>query len=156
MKLLRHPSAGLLMGLGACLAAGGCIVGIVDVDGNGGSWDKEATDVITRTVPVNTQLGVRIVGLNGDVCVLGAEGAQEVSIRATKRVRSNSVSDAEAHLPYIQVRVTSTPAEIRVETIQPDPSGHRTYLVDYEVFVPESFLVAGVIGNGNVVVEDVR
>jgi hypothetical protein len=156
MKWFRYPSAGLLMGVWASLVASGCVVGIVDVDGNDGSWDKEATEVVNRTVPVTSQLGIRVLGQNGDVRVLGAGGVQDVSIRATKRVRSNSVSDAEAHLGNIQIRVTSTPTEVRVETVQPDPSGHRTYIVDYEITVPESFLVAGVIGNGNVILEDVR
>jgi len=140
----------------ASLVASGCVVGILDVDGNDGSWDKEATEVVHRSVPAAGRLGIRVLGQNGDVRVLGVEGAGEVSVRATKRVRSHSVADAEAHLSAIQIRVTTTPTEVRVESVHPEPSGQRTYVVDYEVFVPESFLVTGVVGNGNVVLEDVR
>ena len=156
MKPFSIPSVGLLVAVLGALGANGCVVGIVDVDGNDGSWDKEATRVVHQTVPVTSQMGMRVLGLNGDVQVLGAEGAREVSIRATKRVRSHSVSDAEAHLSDIQIRVTSTPTEIRVETVQPDPSGRRVYAVDYEITVPESFLVAAVVGNGSFFVEGTR
>lgn len=156
MKQSRTPPRGILLAFLAALPISGCVVGILDVDGNEGSWDKEATEVVSRTVPVTSQLGIRVLGLNGDVQVVGAEGIEEVSIRATKRVRSNSVSDAEAHLSDIQIRVTSVQTEIRVETVQPDPSGHRVYAVDYEITVPESFLLAGVVGNGNMVVEGIR
>lgn len=156
MKPFRHPSAGRLLTVLGALGASGCVVGIVDVDGNDGSWDKEATDVVRRTVPVTGELGIRILGVNGDVHLLGAEGIQEVSIRATRRVRSNSLSDAEAHLSDIQIRVASSPTEIRVETIQPEATGRRGYAVDYELVVPQSFLLAGVVGNGNLFIEGIR
>ena len=156
MELLRHRLAGFLMAALGSLAASGCVVGIVDLDESDGPWNKEATSVVHRTMPVSSQRGILVLGVNGNVCVLGVDGAMEVSIRATKRVLSNSIADAEAHLSDIKVRVLSTSNEIRVETDQPDESGNRTYAVDYEITVPADFSVVGVNGNGNMALEGVR
>jgi hypothetical protein len=134
--------------------ASGCIVGVIDLDDDDWSNDAEATRLVNRSVPVTTQIGLRITGLNGNIEVFAVDGDHRVTVQARKRVRSHSVSDAEAHLSRIQIEVETTPDEVQVKTVHiGDPHG-RTYTVDYEVFVPTGFYVAGNLSNGNTRIED--
>ena len=138
------------------LLASGCIVGVIDLDDDERSNDAEATLLVTRSVPVTTQTGLRITGLNGNIEVFAVEGDHKVTVQARKRVRSHSVSDAEAHLSRIHIEVETTPDEVQVSTAHiGDPHG-RTYTVDYEVFLPADLYVAGNLANGNTRVEDLR
>ena len=138
------------------LMASGCIVGVIDLDDDERSNDAEATLLVTRSVPVTTQAGLRITGLNGNIEVFAVDGDQRVTVQARKRVRSHSVSDAESHLSRILIEVETTPDEVQVKTAHiGDPHG-RTYTVDYEVFLPAGLYVAGSLANGNTRVEDLR
>jgi hypothetical protein len=96
--------------------ASGCIVGVIDLDDDERSNDAEATLLVTRSVPVTTQTGLRITGLNGNIEVFAVEGDHKVTVQARKRVRSHSVSDAEAHLSRIHIEVETTPDEVQVKT----------------------------------------
>lgn len=134
----------------SCLFASGCIVGIIDVDDDDGPWDKEAITVVTRTVSLTSQDGFHLTNLNGNIAVLGLAGTGEITIRATKRVRSSSVADAEARLSHIDVSVHTAAGAVYVETDQPSSSGNRSYSVDYEITLPEDLWVSVVNANGNV------
>jgi len=145
----------LLLGL-ACAPTSGCVVGILDVGDGDHSGDHEATALVVRDIPVTSQEGIRLVGANGSVHIVGAADADKVTVRALKRVRSSSPEDAQAQLAELQV-LTWTEAElVRVETRQPSHPDGRSYLVDYEVTVPEGFYVEGISGNGEVKVEGAR
>jgi hypothetical protein len=132
-----------------CCMGGGCVVGAVDLDVGEGPKDQEATASIDRVIPVTTQAGIRFSGINGSVGIRGVPEAEAVSIHATKRVRSHSMDDAVAHLQDVQIRVHAGYEEIRVETEQPGHADRRTYVVDYEIEVPNRFRVAGVNANGD-------
>jgi len=127
------------------------VVGILDVGDGDHSGDHEATALVAQDIPVTSQDAIRLVGANGSVHVLGVAGTAEVSVRAVKRVRSSSPEDAQAHLADLEVRVWAEAEVVRVETHQPSHPDGRSYLVDYEVTVPEGFYVEGV--NGNVAVQ---
>jgi hypothetical protein len=144
------------LGLAAltCMSANGCIVGVVDLDDGSGSGDEVASRLVVQTVPVSDRDGIRVTGLNGNITVSGAAGVQEVTVRATKRVRSWSVADAEAHLPDILVRVRTTSEEVLVETVHSGEAGGRSYSVDYEITVPEAFFASVALANGNTILED--
>jgi len=156
MKPFERTVAGVLPAAFLSILAGGCFVGIVDLDEADASWDKEATRLLTATVPVSSQIGVHVTGVNGELRVLGVAGSQEVAVRAIKRVRSSSTADAEAHLSDIHVQIRSGAEEIRIETVQPERSGHRDYIVDYEITVPEHFHVTGINANGALFLEGVQ
>jgi hypothetical protein len=154
-SLGRRCSGLLLLALASGFTSG-CVVGIVDLHDGDQSQDHEASSLVVRDVPVTSQEGIRFVGVNGNVRILGVSGAGEVSVRATKRVRSSTLEDAVAHLPDLQVRVRSGPGEIQVETDQPHQPNGRTYVVDYEITLPDRFWVAGVNANGEFGAEGIR
>lgn len=138
------------------IAASGCMVGLLDVNVEDHARKEEATDLFTRTVATTGQTGLTISGANGNIHVLGVAGTDVVSIRATKRVRSDDIQDAEDGLAEIRVFVETTPADVSVRTDQPVDGSRRDYLVDYEITVPADFTVTGVNGNGDFVVSDLR
>ncbi|MFC1660353.1 hypothetical protein ACFL3S_02655 [Gemmatimonadota bacterium] len=138
-----------------CLLPNACIVGVVDFDDDDHhSGDREASKEFYRVVTADGQNFFRIVGGNGTVEIEGSEGAQEVTISATLRVRSDTRGDAEDHLRLLDVSVTSDPTKILVETVQPQNPGGRTYIVDYEIEVPALWLVEVTNGNGSIRLED--
>jgi hypothetical protein len=154
MKRFMTIRRGLALAALMCIAASGCIVGVVDLDDVNGSGDEEASRLVVQTVPVANRDGIRVTGLNGNITVSGVAGVQEVTIRATKRVRSWSVADAEAHLSDILVRVRTAPEEVLVETVHSGEAGGRSYSVDYEIIVPEAFFASVALANGNTILEE--
>lgn len=155
-RLVGNGSRRVLLVALTCWMGSSCIVGAVDLDVGEGPMDQEATETVDRGIPVTTQSGLRFSGVNGRVEIRGVPGGEGVSIHATKRVRSYSLDDAFAHLQDLQVRVHAGSEEIRVETDQPGRPDRRTYVVDYEIEVPDRFRVAGVNGNGAVEVSQQR
>lgn len=139
-----------------CLFASGCIVGIIDLDDDDGPWDEEAVTVVTRRVALTGQDGLHLTNLNGNVVVVGLAGTDDITIRATKRVRSSSVLDAEAHLSHIEISVHKATNAVYVETDQPSQTGNRSYSVDYEITLPRDLWLAVVNANGNVLMEGMR
>lgn len=156
MKAFKRAYASLFLASLPCVMASGCIVGIVDLDEDPHSWDREATALFDRDLPVVGQVGIRVIGVNGEVTILGVAGVQEVTVRGTKRVRSSSLADAQAHLADLQVRIQSGQGEFRVETVQPEHTDRRGYVVDYEITVPDYFRVLGVTANGNLFLEGIQ
>jgi hypothetical protein len=153
MKRSKTTRGGLALAVLLCVPVGGCVVGVVDLDDVDGSGDQEASRLIVQAVPVRNREGIRVTGLNGNIVVTGVAGVQDVTIRATKRVRSWSRNDAEAHLPDILVKVNTTPDEVQVETVYSDDPNGRSYSVDYEITVPATFSVSGALANGNTILE---
>ena len=134
----------------------GCMVGVLDVDVRDHGRNEEATELFTQTVVTTGQTGLTITGANGRIHILGVAGADVVSIRATKRVRSADIQDARDGLAEIRVIVETTPVGVRVRTDQPVDGSKRDYIVDYEITVPADFAVTGVNGNGDFVLDDLR
>jgi len=140
--------------LSICLT--GCVVGIVHLDSGINSGDEEASQRFSRVVEVDTQLSIRIVGQNGSITIRGVEGAEEVTVEAEQRVRSETLDDAQEHLHLVKILLQVGHDEILLETKQPIHSDGRSYLVDYEVTVPSDMDVVVTNGNGAVQLEELR
>lgn len=135
----------------------GCIQGVIEVDdGIDHSGNHEASAAFSRTMDLEGQEGIRIVGANGSVRVWGIPGADQVVVDAVRRVRSDSRSDAQAHLADVQVSVTEGAEIFEVRTLQPNHSHGRTYVVDYEITVPAHLLPYVANGNGSVRLEGIH
>ena len=81
------------------------------------------------------QASLRLTGVNGKVRFEGSDDLTMVRVTGTRRVRSDSQQDADAHLPMVQVSVSEGLDEILVETQQPRNDG-KNYEVDYTVILP--------------------
>jgi len=121
-----------------------------------GSNRFEAQEPFSYAVEVTTQTAVVLNGINGDIEFVGVAGLDSVFVEGTRRVFSNSLADAEAHLPDVDVVIDVRTGEIGVQTEQPSPSGGRNYVVDYQVTVPIDLRVQIENANGNIVVESLE
>jgi hypothetical protein len=151
---MQLPRLAAFVGLIAVSQA--CHIEVVGVD----DWDDsnrvEVSAVTSRVLGVEAQTGLHIIGLNGAIEILGDAGAQEVSVYAVKKVRSDTRQDAEAHLSRLQVSVRADPTEFVVRTHQPEHTNGRDYQVDYQITVPWDFMVRARNANGWVRIENLR
>lgn len=143
------------------LSLTGCVADVVvGVDGDwDGNWDGNPVEVSAtfhQEVPIVSQAGLRMVGVNGAIEVRGQPGLDRVRIEAVRRVRSTTRKDARDHLPLLQVSVKANGSDVLVETVQPRNSNGRTYQVDYVVTLPEDFWADVINANGSVLLEDLQ
>jgi hypothetical protein len=97
----------------------------------------QASAEFSYEVAMGEQASLRLVGINGEVRFEGSDDPTKVLVTGTRRVRSRSQEDADAHLPMVQVSVSQDEGEIFVETRQPQNDG-RDYEVDYAVILPRN------------------
>lgn len=113
------------------------------------------TDFVARE-PISFNLAstgrTRLVlaGINGSVLVTGTPGASQVTIAGERRVGSDSLADAQAQLPNLQVGVQESGSDIVVHTVQPQNSGGRSYVVDYQISVPAALALNIAHVNGSI------
>lgn len=118
--------------LSSCSSSGGD--GDISVVSN---TNFEAVESFNFVVPVVNHTLFTLIGVNGEININGNAGANSVTITGIKRVLSDSVEDAQAHLQDLKVNVQDLLSEIRVETIQPANTGGRAYIVNYTVTLPK-------------------
>lgn len=121
-----------------------------------GSNRFEAQEPFSFAVEVTTQTAVVLNGVNGEVEFVGVAGLDSAYVEGVRRVLSNSLADAEAHLPDVEVVIDVRAGEIGVQTEQPSSSSGRNYVVDYQVTVPIDLLVQIENANGNISVESLE
>ena len=69
-------------------------------------------------------------------------------IEAVRRVGSDTVSDASAHLEALRVVVDSTDTRVSVRTEQPQAADGREYTVDYQITLPADVRILASLVNG--------
>jgi hypothetical protein len=97
----------------------------------------------------------RLEGISGEVSISDVAGSDSIVITGVRRVRSESVEDAEEHLSLLDVSVRDLSDEVLVETTQPEQSQGRSYEVDYEVILPAVVTLNIANVNGQVNLEDI-
>jgi DUF4097 and DUF4098 domain-containing protein YvlB len=114
----------------------------VDSEGNVNNTDFVAEESFSFRVDVTTHSRLRLEGVSGTVAITGEEESDSVLVTGERRVGSESMQDAEAHLPLLQVSVQEIGNEIYVKTTQPQQTHGRSYVVDYTISLPEGFVVS--------------
>jgi hypothetical protein len=94
----------------------------------------------------------RLSGINGPVEITGMAASDSIKIWGERRVESESVADAEAHLSELEVLVSEGSSEISVRTEQPDETRGRNFIVEYNVEFPSDFDVVVSNLNGNITI----
>lgn len=112
--------------------------------------DFEASEPFNFTVDKESRFRLSLEGVSGKITVSGSPGATSITITGTKRVRSQSIEDAQAHLAFLNINKEELTDEVIVKTDQPQFSGGRSYIVDYTITLPENFEVLVVNFNGAV------
>lgn len=114
----------------------------VDSGGDVNNTDFVAKESFSFRVDVTTHSRLRLEGVSGTVTITGESGSDSVLITGERRVGSESMQDAEDHLPLLQVTVREVGNEIYVKTTQPEQTHGRSYVVDYTITFPEGFVVS--------------
>lgn len=114
-----------------------------------------ADEPFSLTYDVVDQVRLELQGINGNIRVTGVVDATTVTVDGTLLVWSTSLEDAEAGLTDLEVVVEEGPEAFVVYTDQPETS-YRTYAVDYEIRVPDSFAVSVINVNGEIIVEFIK
>jgi microcompartment protein CcmK/EutM len=143
MKRTAILSTVLMLGTAGC--------GDVFDSGN----QKIAADAFSTAVEVTAQTRLLLEGRNGNIRVSGVADADSVIVEARLEVRAGTVEEAQAGLEELDVDVEATGSAISVTTIQPLDTEGRTFVVDYEITVPDGLEVSILNANGNVRVESI-
>ena len=122
-------------------------------DDNVSNTDFVASESFSFEVEITSHTKVRLEGINGNVTVAGLPEADSVIVTGEKRVGSESMKDAEDHLQDLQVSVSELPREVHVKTTQPDETHGRSYVVDYDITLPQNLWVMVFNVNGSVTVD---
>jgi DUF4097 and DUF4098 domain-containing protein YvlB len=121
-------------------------------DGNVDNTNFEATAAFSFDIDVASHTQVRVEGINGNVSFDGQPGRTVVTIAGERTVGSESLADAEAHLDELQVSVSDLGDEIFAQTTQPDDTQGRSYIVDYNITLPQNLAAFVTNLNGSVTV----
>jgi hypothetical protein len=114
--------------------------------------DFKAEQAFYSKIDLGDHVRLGISGVSGDVSVIGAADSDSIIVSGTRRVRSESTEDAEAHLPLLVVNIQDAGSEVIVRTEQPSQAEGRSYEVDYEIIVPLDFDLVIYNTNGPVTV----
>ena len=108
------------------------------------SFEFERT---TRTV-------FRLEGINGKVQLTGMPDISSITVSGERRVGSESVEDARAHLEQLKVEVEESETAITIRTDQPSKAEGRNYEVNYEITLPPDLEIDVGNINGQIEAED--
>jgi DUF4097 and DUF4098 domain-containing protein YvlB len=142
MKTINNPSVLLVIVLFTFLISFGCSDTIVNpqvsVDGSELISDSKAkaTESLSRNISLTSQTSLKLEGINGSVNIESGSATNQISLLIEKLVYSDTYQDAEAHLNNITVEVEELTNEILVNTLQPQFSNGRSYVVNYTLTVP--------------------
>jgi len=115
-----------------------------------------AEETLTTELPLLNQSRVRIEGVRGDIEIEGRDDTNTVTVIAQKWVGSNSLEDAELNLNKLEILVTDQIDEVLIQTLHPENSQGREYIVDYHIILPRDLETEVTVINGDVGVLNVQ
>ncbi len=151
----------VILCVGILLGCSGGDVGSPDWNvhfGGFGSGDTDFTvvKILEDDFPVANHIRVHVEAITGEVVITGQQDAKRVMVTARLSVRSDSRKDAESHLDDLEILVTDGTNEILIETVQPENFNGRTYRVEYDITVPDSFEVEVSQVSGTIAILDIQ
>ena len=127
-----------IIGLLLLVSLTGCFI----VDPHGDSGHKySASESFEFEVEVENQNSFRIHGVNGTIEIVGKSDSAVVEVWGEKTVKSETRADARSYLDNLRIQMSSSQDEVFIWTDQPRDSNGRNYEVNYQVRIPESWLV---------------
>lgn len=125
----------------------GCLGNAIDIGNSAFDRKEEYRENFQMSKDVHGQIELSLQNTNGSVTVLGSSGVNEVRISGKKIVQDLSLEEAKQHIEDIRIEIVETASALNIRTIQPNSSGGRTYRVDYEIQLPNTWRVT--VGNVN-------
>lgn len=126
-----------------------CIINATDDDDvNNNQYEaKEAFYIEVPDIGFNT---LQMDAINGNIEVVAVAQIDTIIIQGERIVKSESIADAEDHLPLLLVIVDQSSQTLKIRTEQPSPANGRNYQVDYEVQIPADWVQNLNQVNGNI------
>lgn len=109
-----------------------------------------ASEPLEYKVGVANQTRFFVVGINGAIEIVGAAQLDSFVVAGERRVGSSSVEDAEQYLDSLQVLVDDNDQELLIRTVHPTSPGSRSFVVDYDLRVPEAIEARVYNTNGSI------
>lgn len=149
----------LLALLTACGGGGGINF---TFEGNNWPWpwktnaDYFAGKTFQQDVMVSDHMSLHLDGINGEVHITGQPNAGSVTITAEARVGAATFIEAQTGLKQLEVSIKDINGEITIQTVQPDNTSSRQYIVDYTLSIPSDLAVSVSLTNGHITVSDME
>lgn len=131
-------------------------------EGNNWPWpwktnaDYFAGKTFQQDVMVSDHMSLHLDGINGEVHVTGQPNAGSVTITAEARVGAATFIEAQTGLKQLEVSIKDKNGEITIQTVQPDNTLSRQYIVDYTLSIPSDLAASVSLANGHITVTDME
>ena len=114
--------------------------------------DHYASADFSYSVNTNGLNQFELNAISGSVEITTSPNLDSVKIWGERRVESDSDADAQSHLAYLNVGITTVGNRLTVTTEQPDETEGRNYLIFYHINIPDSWqtMIENVNGHINI------
>lgn len=126
-------------------------------DGDGAkNQNYSASEPFSYNIAIINQNYLRLNTINGNIEIIGIDNGTSVNISGDRIVKSDSRSDAEGHLEYLQVEIYENENDIVIKTDQPNESNGREYKIDYYIEIPSNWQVYIDHVNGSIDITNIK
>ncbi|MHC4322536.1 MAG: DUF4097 family beta strand repeat-containing protein [Planctomycetota bacterium] len=153
MKTLKNnkfKSLFLLLSILVAVSFQSCIINSND-DDNVNNNQFEAKEAFYYEVPDIGFNTLQVNAINGNIEVVAVAQLDTIIVQGDRIVKSESIADAEDHLPLLQVIIDQSSQTLKIRTEQPSPANGRNYQIDYEIQIPADWVQDLVQTNGNII-----
>jgi hypothetical protein len=137
------------------LLAAACDDDSTSVSRSVNNTDFVATESFEYLFEVDQHTRLSLDAVNGTISVTGIPDADSIIIGGEKKVGSESLEDAQDYLQFLEVSVEDQITNVDVTTEQPANTYGRSFIVDYDIQVPDGFYVSVNAVNGLISIEAV-
>jgi hypothetical protein len=129
-----------------------CIHTTDNNDNNYRNKDHFASADFSYSINTDGLNQLELYAISGSVEITGSPNLDSVKIYGERRVESDSDADAQSHLAYLNVSITTVGNRLTVTTEQPDEPEGRNYLVFYHINIPDTWqtMIENINGNINI------
>jgi len=121
-----------------------------DDDGGVSNLDYEARESFHFDIPDVGFNALHVEAINGNVEVIAIAQLDTIRIEGDRIVKSESLEDAQEHLPNLLVIIDQSTNNLIIRTEQPDQTNGRSYQVDYKIHIPADWGQHLLQINGNI------
>lgn len=89
---------------------------------------------------------------SGTITIAGVPAGDQLVVDGTRQVWSSSQADADEYLDSLKVVIDENPDNFVITTEQPSSPGGRTFVVNYEIELPDGMEVVIASGNGDITI----
>ncbi len=149
----------ILILLTACSGGGIDTSFSVNNEGVGFLFDEPsnfAYETFTMELAIVDHKRIWLEAVQGNIEIEGQVDANSIVVIAEKRVGSDSLEDAEAHMNELEILITDKIDKFLIQTLQPENPQDRKYVVDYYITIPSNLEIDVFLTNGDVDVLDIQ